>query len=81
MLTIIAVICGADNWVSLDVGFREDACRVRKDYGPENFAVIRHIALNVLKNEKTAKTGIQNKRLMAGWNHAYLAKLLNGTKT
>lgn len=62
----------------LDVGFREDACRVRKDYGPENFAVIRHIALNLLKNEKTAKTGIQNKRLMAGWNQAYLAKLLNG---
>ena len=33
----------------LDVGFREDACRVRKDYGPENFAVMRHIALNLLK--------------------------------
>ena len=64
----------------LDVGFHEDACRVRKDYGPENFAVIRHIALNLLKNEKTAKTGIQNKRLMAGWNHAYLAKLLNGIR-
>gem|GEM_PF-3387400 len=49
----------------LDVGFPEDACRVRKDC-PENFAVIRHIALNLLKNEKTAKTGTQNKRLMAG---------------
>jgi predicted transposase YbfD/YdcC len=61
----------------LDVAFNEDACRVRKDYAPENFAVIRHIALNLLKNEKTAKTGIKNKRLMAGWNHEYLAKLLN----
>lgn len=60
----------------LDVGFREDACRVRKDHAPENLAVIRQIALNLLKQEKTAKVGIQTKRLMAGWDHAYLAKLL-----
>lgn len=65
----------------LDVGFNEDACRVRKDYAPENFAVIRHIALNLLKNEKTAKVGIKNKRLMAGWDTAYLAKLLAGGKS
>lgn len=64
----------------LDVAFNEDACRVRKDYAPENFAVIRHIALNLLKNEKTAKTGIKNKRLMAGWDHTYLAKLLNSNQ-
>jgi hypothetical protein len=61
----------------LDVAFNEDACRVRKDNAPENFAVIRHIALNLLKNEKTAKTGIKNKRLMADWDHSYLAKLLD----
>lgn len=60
----------------LDVGFNEDACLVRKDNAPENFAVIRQIALNLLKQEKTAKTGIKTKRLMAGWDHAYLAKLL-----
>src|ERR1700730_11045386 len=59
----------------LDMAFNEDACRVRKDHAPENFAVIRHIALNLLKNEKTAKTGIKNKRLMAGWDPVYLAKL------
>lgn len=64
----------------LDVAFNEDACRVRKDYAPENFAVIRHIALNLLKNEKTAKTGIKNKRLMAGWDHTYLAKLFDSAK-
>ena len=62
----------------LDVGFNEDACRVRKDYGPENLAVIRQIALNLLKQETTAKVGIKTKRLMAGWDHAYLAKLLQG---
>jgi predicted transposase YbfD/YdcC len=63
----------------LDVGFNEDSSRVRKDNAPENFAVIRHIALNLLKQETTAKTGIKNKRLMAGWDHAYLAKLLAGS--
>jgi predicted transposase YbfD/YdcC len=61
----------------LDVGFDEDHSRVRKDFAPENFAVIRQIALNLLKQEKTAKVGIKNKRLMAGWDHAYLAKVLN----
>ena len=60
----------------LDVGFREDDCRVRKDHAPENLAVIRQIALNLLKQEKSAKVGIQTKRLMAGWDHSYLAKLL-----
>src|SRR3990167_859742 len=62
----------------LDVAFDEDNSRIRKDNAPENFAVIRHIALNLLKQELTAKTGIKNKRLMAGWDHAYLAKLLAG---
>jgi predicted transposase YbfD/YdcC len=60
----------------LDMGFNEDACRVRKNHAPANFAVIRQIALNLLKQEKTAKVGIKNKRLMAGWDNAYLAKLL-----
>lgn len=64
----------------LDVAFNEDACRVRKDYAAENFAVIRQIALNLLKQEKTAKTGIKNKRLMAGWDQNYLCKLLAGGK-
>ena len=65
---------------SLDVAFNEDACRVRKGHAPENFSVIRQIALNLLKQEKTAKVGIKNKRLMAGWNNNYLAKVLLGCK-
>lgn len=60
----------------LDVAFNEDACRVRKNVAPENLAVIRHIAMNLLKHESTTKVGIKNKRLMAGWDHKYLAKLL-----
>ena len=42
------------HWV-LDVGFREDASRIRKDHAPENMATLRHIALNLLKAERTAK--------------------------
>jgi hypothetical protein len=39
---------------------------------------LRHIALNLLKKEDTAKVGTQNKRLMAGWNNSYLEKVLAG---
>ncbi len=62
----------------LDVAFREDLCRVRKKHAPENFAVLRHIALNLLKREKSLKGGIQTKRLKAGWDNNYLAKILEG---
>ena len=54
------------HWV-LDIAFREDDCCVRKDQGPQNFAVLRHIALNLLKAEKTSKRSIKGKRLQAAW--------------
>ena len=50
------------HWV-LDVAFREDDCRVRQGYAAQNFATIRHIALNLLKREASAKVGVKNKRL------------------
>jgi predicted transposase YbfD/YdcC len=61
----------------LDLAFREDESRVRKGNGPQNFAVVRHMALNLLNQEKTAKCGLQAKRLKAGWNKDYLLKVLN----
>jgi predicted transposase YbfD/YdcC len=63
------------HWV-LDVAMNEDRNRVRKDQAPENMAVLRHMALNLLKQEKTAKGGIHAKQLQAGWNNDYLLKIL-----
>jgi predicted transposase YbfD/YdcC len=65
------------HWI-LDVAFREDDCRIRKGNGPQNFAILRHIALNLLKQENTAKCGIKAKRLKAGWDEKYLLKVLAG---
>jgi predicted transposase YbfD/YdcC len=61
----------------LGISFREDHCRVRKDHAPENFGVLRHMALNLLKQEKSLKGGIQTKRLKAARDHKYLLKILN----
>jgi predicted transposase YbfD/YdcC len=63
------------HWV-LDIAFREDECRLRKDHGPHNFAILRHIAVNLLKQEKQLKVGIKNKRLKAGWDQDYLLSVL-----
>ncbi len=65
------------HWV-LDIAFREDESRIRKGNGPQNFAVLRHIALNLLKQETTAQGGIKCKRLQAAWDEDYLLKVLLG---
>lgn len=64
------------HWI-LDVGFSEDASRKRNQNAAQNYSVLLKIALNLLKNEKTEKQGIAGKRLKAGWNEAYLLKILN----
>ena len=64
------------HWV-LDIAFREDECRIRKGNGAENFAILRRIALNLLKQDHSVKLGIHNKRLNAAWDNDYLMKILS----
>ena len=63
------------HWV-LDVAFREDQCRVRSGYAAQNFATLRHIALNLLKKDKSMKGGIKSKRLQVAWDPNRLLSLL-----
>jgi predicted transposase YbfD/YdcC len=65
------------HWV-LDIAFREDDCRIRKGHGAENFAVLRHIALNLLRRETSAKRSIKSKRMKAALDEKYLFKVLTG---
>lgn len=63
------------HWV-LDVSFAEDGCRIRKDHSPQNMSLLRQIALNLLGQDKSTKVGIKAKRKKAGWENAYLIKIL-----
>jgi len=63
------------HWV-LDNAFNEDHSRVREDHAPRNFAVLRHMALNLLKQEHTVKAVIKAKRLKCGWDVDYLLTVL-----
>jgi predicted transposase YbfD/YdcC len=60
----------------LDVTFREDDSRIRKGDGAQNFSFLRRLALTLLQREKTAKGGLKVKRHKAGWDTAYLIKVL-----
>jgi predicted transposase YbfD/YdcC len=63
------------HWV-LDVAFSQDHNRVHKDHAPENLAVLQHIALNLLKQERSTPSSVKTKRLRAGWDDTYLWKIL-----
>ena len=67
------------HWV-LDVGFREDGSRIRRGHGPQNMArpegTRRRLALNLLHQETSVKSGIAAKRKRSGWDMDYLYKVL-----
>jgi predicted transposase YbfD/YdcC len=77
-LAIIRSHWGIENelhWC-LDVAFREDDSRIRTGDGAQNFAFLRRLALTLLKRETTAKGGLKVKRHRAGWDTAYLLRIL-----
>lgn len=65
------------HWV-LDVAFREDESRIRTGNAAQNMTVLRHIALNLINQEQSAKRSVRGKRLKAGWDENYLARVLCG---
>ena len=64
----------SQHW-SLDMAFNEDQSRVRKDHGDQNLAVLRRIALGLLRRDKSVKLGAKNKRLKAARNREYLLRV------
>src|SRR5690606_3345520 len=62
----------------LDVVFREDDSRLRKGHGAENFALLRHIALSLLQQERSSRLSAKSKRLRAALDENYLHQVLQG---
>ena len=65
------------HWV-LDVDFDEDSCRARTDHEPENFAMLRQIAHNLIRQESSRKVSIRRKMNKAGWDNHFLARIVAG---
>lgn len=67
------------HWV-LDMAFREDEARHRAGNTAQNFTVLRHFALNLIRQDSGRRLGVANSRKRAGWDRAYLLKLLAGVE-
>ncbi len=65
----------------LDVGFKEDVYRISQEQSGENFAFIRHIALNLLTEETSFKSGVKRKQKKANRSNSYLSQVLVGQGT
>lgn len=68
------------HWI-LDVQFGEDACRARRDHSAENLALIRRVALNVLRHNGPPRDSIRQRKIRAALNDGYRLNLLLGTPT
>jgi hypothetical protein len=55
---------------------REDESRIRTDNAPANFAVLRHIATNVIRQNKTRRGGVRTKQFLAAIDETYLDEIL-----
>lgn len=63
------------HWV-LDISFRDDDSRIRRGNAPQNIAIIKHMALNMLQKAKGKRDSIKQLRKAAGWEHDQLIKIL-----
>jgi predicted transposase YbfD/YdcC len=63
---------------SLDVTFAEDRCRIRKDHGPANLAMLRRLTLSIIKQDTESKYSLRSRRLIAGWDDEQLLRFLIG---
>jgi predicted transposase YbfD/YdcC len=64
------------HWV-LDVGFNEDASKIRKDNAPANMAIIRHLALNLMRQCKPKRRSLKGYKKNLGWSNKQLLQALN----
>ena len=62
-------------WV-LDVTFREDECRVRDRIAVQNMALLRKIALNLVRSDKSSRASLKGRRKMAGWDDDYMLQII-----
>lgn len=78
MGTVVRGHWGVENGLhwSLDVAYGEDQARMREGNSAENFSILRRITLNLVRQDKSIKAGVKNRRLVAGWDDAYRQKLL-----
>ena len=65
------------HWV-LDVTFREDECRVRNRTAAQNFAMLRKIALDLIKQHSAARTSLKARRKKAAWDNEYMLQVISG---
>ena len=65
------------HWV-LDVTFREDDCRVRDRTAVRNFALLRKIAINLVRRHNSSRNSLRGRRKIAAWNNQYMRQVLTG---